>query len=94
MSKKKLLIVVGAGASVEFGMPSVSKIDSLFDTWSQSYCVLENDKTLYAHIRDSLNSYYNKNLKERLRCETNYEQVLHVMFQLSGCDNHPTENLR
>jgi len=30
--KKKLLITVGAGASMDFGLPSVSDIDVFFDT--------------------------------------------------------------
>jgi len=31
--KKKLLLITGAGASIDFGMPSVKEIDSLFDNW-------------------------------------------------------------
>ena len=32
--KKKLMVVLGAGASVELGMPSVSDIDRLFHEWA------------------------------------------------------------
>jgi NAD-dependent SIR2 family protein deacetylase len=31
---KKLLIITGAGASLDFGMPSVAEIDKLFEKWA------------------------------------------------------------
>ena len=39
---KKLLIIVGAGASIDFGMPTVKKIDNLFETWGKEILPLKN----------------------------------------------------
>jgi len=34
---KKLLIIVGAGGSIQFGMPSVADVDTLFERWAKEY---------------------------------------------------------
>lgn len=34
---KKLLIILGAGSSLDFGMPSVTEIDRLFTKWATQY---------------------------------------------------------
>lgn len=34
MDKKKLLIILGAGSSIDCGMPSVSDIDTKMRIWS------------------------------------------------------------
>ncbi len=92
--KKKLMVIVGAGASVELGMPSLDKIDRLFSKWAKSSYSLaisnKKCKTLYCYIRDEINHYYNYNAKEHFR-KTNFEEVLYVMLQLSailGDDNY------
>ena len=57
--KKKLLFVVGAGASIDFGMPSVSKIDSLFDIWADKYFTIPSLKTsLYKFLKDTIETSY------------------------------------
>ncbi len=43
--KKKLMVVLGTGASVELGMPSVNDIDDLFNKWSLKQYGLANDKS-------------------------------------------------
>jgi len=57
--KKKVLIVAGAGASVELGMPSVSTIDSLCAKWSKVDYALFKDprKTLWGYPVDSTTYY-------------------------------------
>lgn len=91
--KKKLMVVVGAGASIELGMPSVNEIDSLFSDWAKERYQLINDedKTLYCYIKDEVNHYYKLNPKQNLQKETNFEEVLYVIIQLSaalGDDNY------
>ncbi|MCX4129383.1 SIR2 family protein [Vibrio parahaemolyticus] len=91
--KKKLMVVVGAGASVELGMPSVNEVDRLFSEWAKNGYLLANDekKTLYCHIRDEVNRHYGLNPKKGLRKETNFEELLYVILQLSaalGDDNY------
>ena len=61
--KKKLLIINGAGASVEFGMPSVKEIDKLFSQWSNDYCKLVNDanENLYDWVKAKTNEHFISN---------------------------------
>jgi hypothetical protein len=51
--KKKLLIITGAGASIEFGMPSVTDIDALLEAWGIEILPLKDDntKSLYSWER-------------------------------------------
>lgn len=91
--KKKLMVVIGAGASIDLGMPSVSDIDSLFAVWAKERFQLANDedKTLYCYIRDEVNRHYSLNPKQGMRKKTNFEEILYVMLQLSaalGDDNY------
>ena len=91
--KKKLMVVVGAGASIDLGMPSVNEVDCLFSEWAKEDYQLANDenKTLYCHIRDEVNRHYKANPKKGLQKETNFEEILYVILQLSaalGDDNY------
>lgn len=84
--KNKLMVIVGAGASIELGMPSVSDVDCLFSMWAKEGYQLANneEKTLYCYIRDEVNRYYGLNPRQGLRKETNFEEILYVMLQLSS----------
>lgn len=77
--KRKLLITVGAGASLDFGLPSVSTIDRLFDCYAcKSHPLADNHLfNLYQHVRDSINTYYRCALKPKLRKWANFEEVLY-----------------
>ncbi len=81
--KKKLMVVLGAGASVELGMPSVLQIDSLFHSWAGSDTSLGTQRSpnIYGFIRDQINCYYSNNQNSR---ETNYEEVLYMICLLSS----------
>lgn len=84
--KKKILIVAGAGASLEFGMPSVSEIDSLFSTWSTDFYCLSDDptKSLYTYVRDGIANYYKKCPKAGLAKSINFEETLYTLMQLAA----------
>ncbi|MFC1734102.1 SIR2 family protein [candidate division KSB1 bacterium] len=91
--KKKLMVVLGAGASIELGMPSVNEVDRLFCDWSVERYKLANDdtKSIYSYIRDEINRHYSFNPKAGLVKETNFEEILYVILQLSavlGDDNY------
>lgn len=93
ITKKKLMVVVGAGASIELGMPSVTDVDRLFSEWAKEGYILANDeeKTLYCYIKDKVNLHYARNPKRGLRKETNFEELLYVILQLAaalGDDNY------
>jgi NAD-dependent SIR2 family protein deacetylase len=74
--EQKLLIVLGAGASVEFGMPSVSEVDKLFDKWcSDRYIAVDTNQ-----------SYY-KYLMEVSQKEHNFESGIYLLWQLAKLYN-------
>ena len=77
--KKKLLIINGAGASIEFGMPSVKEIDSLFSNWANDLFKLENNpnKNLYDWVKKTYNDYFiNNNINNST---DNFENYLYIM---------------
>ena len=79
--KKKLLITVGAGASLDFGLPSVGAVDTFFDSCASKSHPLANDPTsnLYRHCRDAINTYYGCAPKTALRKWVNFEEVLYQL---------------
>ncbi|WP_205277149.1 SIR2 family protein [Leptospira ainazelensis] len=88
--KKKLLIVVGAGASIEFGMPSVSAVDTLFEKWALGKFALDNQvDSLYSFLKERLSEYYkNQNNNNYV----NFEELLYVIFSLSSHLNPLSNN--
>lgn len=89
--KKKLLITVGAGASIDFGLPSVSTVDALFDKLASTNFSLADDQAsnLYTHIRDAIQSYYDKNPKPALRVQVNFEEVLYQINLMASILSDP-----
>ncbi|MEZ9292962.1 SIR2 family protein [Vibrio cyclitrophicus] len=84
--KKRLMVVVGAGASIELGMPSVNEVDRLFCQWSKERFPLAHDGegSLYSYIRDEVNRHYSLNPKNGLIKTTNFEEILYVILQLAA----------
>ncbi len=77
--KKKLLITVGAGASLDFGLPSVGAIDTFLDGRAGQTHPLAADpaSNLYGYCRDAINAYYSNSPKPALRKWANFEEVLY-----------------
>jgi len=69
--KKNLLIVTGAGASVEFGLPSVAQIDDLLSIISAKYATVPSACSI------SLYSWLQRFLQEHSSRLLNYEDVLY-----------------
>ncbi len=81
--KKKLLIVAGAGASIEFGMPSVREIDGLFEQWAMQIAHISGqDKSLYTYVKEVSNAYYSRNKRNRLDVLSNFERTLFTIQTL------------
>jgi hypothetical protein len=82
--KKKLLIVVGAGASIEFGLPSVAQVDTLFDNSAAPFFSLAIDPTsnLYQHLRNEIQRHYDNGPKPKLKKQVNFEEVLYQLNML------------
>ena len=81
---KKLLIVAGAGASVEFGMPSVWQVDQLFDEWARTSTPLAADptKSLYSWVKEKLDTYVRQETGEDYLGLVNFERLLHIIQML------------
>ena len=79
--RKKLLITVGAGASIDFDLPSVSGVDALLDQCAGRLHPLASDPTtnLYRYCRDAIQGYYAKAPKPALRAWVNFEEVLYQL---------------
>lgn len=90
--KKKLLITVGAGASIDFGLPSVDEIDNLFDTCASKSHPLAKDphSNLYRYCRNSIDHYYGYSSKPMLRKRANFEEMLYQLNLLAPYLSDPS----
>ncbi len=79
--KKKLLITVGAGASLDFDLPSVNAVDIFFDDCAGKSHPLADDPTsnLYRYCRNAISTYYADAPKPELRKRANFEEVLYQL---------------
>ena len=95
MNKNKLLIVIGAGASIDLDMPSVYGIDKLLDKFAKQYCPLANtpDKSFYAYFREKIIEYYNQEPKKHIRKTTNFEEIFHLFLQISSLKKDSFHNV-
>lgn len=82
--KKKILVVVGAGASIELGMPSVKDVNNLFGQWAKDeYSLASNElDNLYSFFVREIEQYKKDHLERHLRSATNFEEVLYVLYLL------------
>jgi hypothetical protein len=86
LKKKKLLIVVGAGASLEFGMPSVSDIDVLFERWAcEKYSLADNSrKSLYTCVKENIQNYLLNQSKNGFIEPQNFEKTLYYIQNIAS----------
>lgn len=77
--KKKLLIIVGAGASLEFGLPSVNDVDGIFDSCAGQVLPLLSEpmSNLYRYCKVTIDNYHQAAPGPVLRKGANYEEVLY-----------------
>lgn len=86
MQKKKLLVVTGAGSSLEFGMPSVGRVHEDFLRWAQSDFQLANDPgiNLYSYLYEEVVRYQQTNVASYLRNQPNFEEILYIIYALAA----------
>ena len=86
MAKKKLLLIVGAGASVEFGIPSVSEVGGIIDSKAQETHPLSTvrDSNLYAYITEAIERYWTTAVPKPLFRKPHFEDVLYAIFALAA----------
>lgn len=78
--REKILIIIGAGASLNFGMPSTNKISEILR--NRHVHKIKDNIDLYNEIENKVTEYYNSSHKARLIKKTNYEEVLYVLYYL------------
>jgi hypothetical protein len=83
--KRKLLITIGAGASIDFDLPSVAKIDAILDACAMKISPLASNPSsnLYRYCRDTIEAYYAGAPKPAMRNWTNFEEILYQLNLLA-----------
>jgi hypothetical protein len=84
-SKKKLLVLTGAGASVDFGMPNVNDVSKILsDATRDRFPLFDQSRGLFEYFEDQLAGHWR--LRGRLlpRERPTFEDVLLAIFETAG----------
>lgn len=86
MPKKKLLVVAGAGGSLDFGMPSVVKVHEILDRAAQSeYPLLsDSEENLYSWVYRQILHYWRDVIPRGSEKTPNFEDVLYTIYAMSS----------
>ncbi len=81
-----MLLVVGAGASVDFGMPSVAKVGEILSLMAQQRFPLQSDSStnLYDRVAQEIESYWATVSKPGLARKPHFENTLYGLLVLSS----------
>jgi hypothetical protein len=84
--KKRLLMVVGAGASVNFGMPLVGQVGDIINAEAQKWYPLADDRqtNLYRHIERMVTEHWTGHVRGHLRRAPQFEDILYTIFALAS----------
>jgi hypothetical protein len=80
--KKKLLIILGAGSSVQRGIPSVGDLDTQMKMWANAWATEHGLQNYFGLLWDEVSSYYSVGDRRR-RPDPNFEKILGEMVALS-----------
>lgn len=85
MSKKKLLMVAGAGGSLPFGMPSVAAVHGILDRATQNEYPLHSDieQNLYVWVYQEILNYWRDVMPRHSVKTPNFEDVLYAIYGMS-----------
>ena len=89
--KRKLLVVAGSGASIDFGMPSVSDIDRFFRLTALQNFPLTSDpqRSLYDHVYRVIRDFWRECDPGAQRLsKPNFEDILYALYALAGVRPH------
>src|SRR5579859_1123336 len=85
MEKKKLLVLLGAGSSIPWGMPSVTTIGEQMKAWSRVLAQRPTAPDFFNLLWDTARSYRaNSPFPDAGSVEPSFEQVLGYMIGLAG----------
>nr|WP_312379229.1 SIR2 family protein [Delftia acidovorans] len=83
---RRALILLGAGASVELGIPATSALTNTIDAavLEDKWCAHTRGSQAYSDVRETLVRYYGS------QDEAHFERVYHVLHQLAQLQERPT----
>ncbi|MDC6389217.1 SIR2 family protein [Maribacter sp. PR1] len=86
---KKLLVIMGAGSSVEFGMPLVKEVDILLNKWSyRHFSIIDSSK-----INDNLYNWVKNNFPLSKDDSFNFEETLHIIQIIGSLSSRKDSHL-
>jgi hypothetical protein len=85
-TKRRLMVVVGAGASIDFGMPSVNGVAKILLSAAQErYPLFENAATnLYKYFENTLIADWQAKVPRHLQRTPTFEEILYAIFALAA----------
>lgn len=77
--KRRAVVVVGAGASVEYGIPVTADFGALIDQaiYDDTYCNSVGGTAAYVEVKGKLETYYQN------AAEAHFERIYHVLHELT-----------
>jgi hypothetical protein len=81
-TRKKLLVILGAGSSASFGLPLVTALDPLILEWAKEWSDTEKDADYYAALSLNLERYCASGAQTNAP-QPNFERVLGEMVSLA-----------
>ncbi|TWC51167.1 hypothetical protein FBY04_1171 [Pseudomonas sp. SJZ080] len=84
LGKKRILVLVGAGASVDFGIPQTRDFTAALEREirDDEYCVLTGGLKAYEWVKNTLEEYYGAETGE-----AHFERIYHTLHELAAM-NH------
>jgi hypothetical protein len=84
--KRKLLVVAGAGASIDFGMPSVNGVADILSAAAQDRYPLPADSStsLYKYFENTVLADWQAKVPPHLQRTPTFEEILYVVFALAA----------
>ena len=85
--KKRILVLVGAGASVDFGIPQTRDFTAALENElrNNQYCVKTGGLKAYEWVKSTLEEYYGAE-----PWEGHFERVYHSLHELAAIDRKST----
>lgn len=86
MDRRKLLVIVGSGASIDFGMPCVPQVGEFLRIAAQPNFSLRADRgsNLYRYIEQQIAEYWRAHVPPHLGKTPQFEDVLYAIFALAA----------